>query len=123
MAPAGTVTVKLIVVPDVTVAFTAPKYTTLLAGTALKFVPVIVTIVPTVPLEGVKELIVGCAVAFTAIKRRNANIVLQIADKCLCIMCFIGLEHPVKKLCVLKKNNIKNRFLQSIGLTGIRDKF
>jgi hypothetical protein len=62
--------------PDVTVAFTAPKYTTLLAGTALKLVPAILTLVPTGPLEGVKELTVGCAVAFTAIKRTNATIVL-----------------------------------------------
>ena len=58
------VTVKLVVIPEVTIAFTAPKYTMLLAGTALKFVPVIVTFAPTIPLEGMKELLVGCAVAF-----------------------------------------------------------
>jgi hypothetical protein len=77
VAPDGTVTVKLVVIPVVIAALTAPKYTMLLAGTALKFVPVIVTLVPTGPLEGVKELIVGCAVAFTAIKRKKANNVLR----------------------------------------------
>ena len=80
MAPAGTVTVRLVVLPDVTVAFTAPKYTMLFAGTALKFVPVIITLVPNGPFEGVKELIVGCPVAFTAIKRKNANNVLRKAE-------------------------------------------
>ena len=64
VAPAGTVTVKLEVVPIVTVAFTAPKRTMLLEDTELKFVPVIITPVPNVPLEGVKEEIVGCAAVF-----------------------------------------------------------
>ena len=34
---------------DVTVALTAPKYTTLLAAVGLKFDPFIVTVVPTGP--------------------------------------------------------------------------
>ena len=37
--PSGTVTVKLVVVAAVTVAFTLPKYTMLFAGVASKFVP------------------------------------------------------------------------------------
>ena len=54
-------TVKLVVVPDVTVAFTAPKYTMLLAAIGLKLVPVIVMLVPTTALEGLKEIMVGGA--------------------------------------------------------------
>ena len=40
----------------VTVAFVAPKYTMLLAGVVLKFVPVIVTVVP--GLDGLGETLV-----------------------------------------------------------------
>ena len=43
----------------VTVARVAPKKTMLLAGVALKFVPVMVTDVPTGPLAGVKFVMVG----------------------------------------------------------------
>ena len=89
VAPAGTVTVKLEVVPIVTVAFTAPKRTMLLEGTELKFVPVIITPVPNVPLEGVKEEIVGCAAAFNVVKKSNANIILQKAGINLFIISFI----------------------------------
>jgi hypothetical protein len=64
VAPAGTVTVSEVVVPAVGVALIAPKYTALLAGVALKFVPVMVTVVPIVPEVGVKEVILGaCALA------------------------------------------------------------
>jgi len=59
---AGTVTVKLVVVAAVTVAFALPKYTILFAGVASKFVPVIVTLAPTSALAGLKLVIVGtCA--------------------------------------------------------------
>lgn len=43
--PIGTVTASDVEVAAVTVAFTAPKYTTLFAGVVLKFVPVMVTVV------------------------------------------------------------------------------
>ena len=43
----------------VTVAAVAPKMTTLLAGVVLKFVPVMVTDVPTTPEVGVKVVMVG----------------------------------------------------------------
>jgi len=46
-------------VAAVTVARVAPKKTMLLAGVALKFVPVMVTDVPTGPLAGVKFVMVG----------------------------------------------------------------
>ena len=62
VVPIGTVTVNEVVEADVTGAFTAPKYTMLAAGTGLKFVPVMVTIVPIGPEVGVKEVMVGgCA--------------------------------------------------------------
>jgi hypothetical protein len=44
---------------DITVAFTAPKYTMSLEIVVLKFEPVIVTAVPTGPLAGKNEVIVG----------------------------------------------------------------
>ena len=55
----GTVTVKLVVEAAVTLAFVAPKKTMLLAGVALKLLPVMVTIVPIGPLVGEKPLIEG----------------------------------------------------------------
>jgi hypothetical protein len=50
-----------VVVAAVTVAFTGPKYTMLLAAIALKPVPLMVTEVPTAPLAGEKLLMIGCA--------------------------------------------------------------
>jgi len=65
IAPAGTVTAREVVVAAVTVAFTAPTYTILLPAIGLKLVPVTVTVVPTGPLPGENEVMVGtCAVAF-----------------------------------------------------------
>ena len=58
-APTGTVTVSCVLDADVTVAFTAPKYTTFLFEVVLKLVPVIVTVVPMGPEVGEKEVIVG----------------------------------------------------------------
>ena len=46
-------------VAAVTVAFTAPKNTILLAGVVLKFVPVIVTVEPIAPEVGANEVKVG----------------------------------------------------------------
>ncbi len=59
VAPAGTVTVKVVAFADVTVAFVAPKNTMLLAGVVLKFVPLIVTASPGLACRGLKEVIVG----------------------------------------------------------------
>lgn len=59
MAPTGTVTVSCVGVAAVTVARVAPKKTMLLAGVALKFVPVSVRDVLTGPKLGVKEEMVG----------------------------------------------------------------
>src|SRR5476651_382201 len=59
VAPAGTVTVKLVALAAVTVAMVAPKNTILLVVVALKLVPVMVTGVPTGPLDGVNEVMVG----------------------------------------------------------------
>ena len=59
VAPVGTVTVNSVVDAAVTVARTAPKYTTSLDVVALKFVPVSVTLEPIAPLVGVNDVIVG----------------------------------------------------------------
>lgn len=73
VAPKGLVTCKLVALAKVTVAFVAPKYTTLFAGVLLKFVPVIVTVVPALPLAGEKLVILGtCEKPFTATKNKNA---------------------------------------------------
>jgi hypothetical protein len=57
--PAGIVTVRDVVVAVVTIALTAPKKTILFPGVGLKLFPVIVTVLPTGPDEGVKEVIIG----------------------------------------------------------------
>ena len=78
MIPLGTVTAKDVADAAVTLAFTAPKKTILFVGVALKFVPVIVTDVPTGPEVGEKELMVGCAKTAEAkkiaIKRKRCGL-------------------------------------------------
>lgn len=60
VVPAGTVTVRLVVVLAVTVAILLlKKRTTFSAVTGLKFIPVMVTLVPMGPTAGVKEVTVG----------------------------------------------------------------
>jgi hypothetical protein len=59
LAPKGTDVVILVVVLAVAVAMEPLNFTILFAGVALKFVPVITTDVPTLPLSGVKEVMVG----------------------------------------------------------------
>jgi hypothetical protein len=59
VAPEGTVVVMLVAVLAVTVAAVPLNFTALLEGVVLKFVPVIVTVVPTGPEAGAKEVIVG----------------------------------------------------------------
>jgi hypothetical protein len=63
VAPAGTVVTSCVEVAEVTTAAVPLKETPSLAGVELKFVPVIVTEVPTAPLVGVKLEIVGAGVA------------------------------------------------------------
>ena len=50
VAPTGTVTVMLVAVEAVTIAAVPLKLTVLFAGVVLKFVPVMVMVVPTGPL-------------------------------------------------------------------------
>ena len=59
MAPDGTLVVILVEVLAVTKADVPLNLTRLLAGLILKLTPVKVTIVPTVPLPGLKEVICG----------------------------------------------------------------
>ena len=58
-AVAGTDVVTVVVVLAVTLAWTPLNNTILFAGVPLKFVPVIVTTVPSSPLSGLKPVIVG----------------------------------------------------------------
>ena len=59
VAPAGTVVVMDVAVLDVDVASVPLNRTVLLPGVALKFVPVMVTVVPIGPVVGVKKVMVG----------------------------------------------------------------
>lgn len=61
VAPAGTVVVMDVEVAAVTVAVVVLNFTALFAGVRLKFVPLIVTVAPTTPLEGEKPVMVGNA--------------------------------------------------------------
>jgi hypothetical protein len=56
--PIGVVTLSEVEVALFTVVFTAPKYTTSFATVVLKFVPVMVTVVPMGPEVGVRDVIV-----------------------------------------------------------------
>jgi hypothetical protein len=60
-APTGTANVNEVVLPEVNMAFVAPKNTILLASVVLKLVPVIVTVVPIGPKAGAKFVMVGWA--------------------------------------------------------------
>ena len=59
MAPIGTITASSVEVAVDTVAWVAPKNTMLFDCVGSKLVPVIVTVVPTGPLVGEKEVMVG----------------------------------------------------------------
>jgi hypothetical protein len=63
VAPAGTVVVRLVAEDWVTVAAIPLKLTMLLEAVELKFTPSMVTVEPTVPLVGVKLVILGAGVA------------------------------------------------------------
>ena len=61
VAPAGTLAVMLLVVDAVTVADVLLNFTTLFAGVVLKFVPEIMTVALTAPLDGLNPVRVGVA--------------------------------------------------------------
>jgi hypothetical protein len=63
----GVVTVSEVVLAAVTVALAPPKYTMLLAGVALKLVPVIVREVPGLATEVESVVIVGALILNFAI--------------------------------------------------------
>lgn len=77
VVPVGTATVREVIDAAVTADVTAPKYTMLLAAIALKFVPVIMTDVPTGPEIGLKELIVG---TWARAVERHARMATATAD-------------------------------------------
>ena len=59
VAPVGTVTVMLVALQAVAVAAVPLNFTVLVPCVAPKFVPVMTTVVPTVPLLGLRLVIVG----------------------------------------------------------------
>ena len=59
IAPAGKVTVRKVVVAEVTVAFTGPKYTVLAPGVLPKLFPLMETNVPACPDAGVNDVTIG----------------------------------------------------------------
>ena len=74
VAPEGTEVVMLVLVLVVTVALVPLNITVLFAALALKFVPVIVTDVPTGPLVGLKLVMVGGGV--TIVLRKTETVLL-----------------------------------------------
>jgi len=59
VAPIGTLTLSCDAVAELTMAFVTPKKTVFSAAVVLKLVPVMVTIVPTGPLEGENAVMTG----------------------------------------------------------------
>ena len=59
VAPVGTEVTMLVAVGVPVVAVVPLNFTVLLVAVVLKFVPVMVTVAPTRPLVGLKEVIVG----------------------------------------------------------------
>ena len=80
-APLGTATTNCVVVADEGVALTPLKLTALSLGVALKFVPVMVTSVPTGPLAGVKPVIFGMtvnALALVPVKVPTVTVIVPV---------------------------------------------
>ncbi len=92
LAPAGTEVVMLVAVLAVTVAVVPLNCTVLLAGVVLKFVPVIVTVVPTGPLEGVNEVMVGSAAAVTTKSSALVTVVQFTVTDILPVLAPAGTE-------------------------------
>jgi hypothetical protein len=67
VAPTGAVTLRLVLLPDDTVAFVAPNQTALRPGVPLKLVPLMVTELPVYPLSGLTEVMAGAGVRVAVI--------------------------------------------------------
>src|SRR5690606_35298978 len=63
VAPSGTVVSILVDEYTFTMAVVPLNFTTLSASVLPKFVPVMMTVVPTVPLKGLTSTIVGCPIS------------------------------------------------------------
>jgi hypothetical protein len=77
VAPEGIVVVIVVDVLAVTVEVVPLNFTVLLAGVVLKFVPVMVTVVPTIPLTGLKLVMMG-NVAAPMVKSFALTTVIQL---------------------------------------------
>ena len=114
VAPVGTVTVSDDALAAVTVAFTAPKYTILLAGVVLKFVPEIVTDMPIAPEVGLKDVMVGACPKACCEKQRSPPIrrrvnSVQSAKKCLVMVILLNSQKR-------DDDKRKNRFTGMLSL-------
>src|SRR5712692_3432121 len=76
-APVGTLVVSVVVAAELTAANAGLNRILLLAGDTSKFVPVMVTAVPAVPMVGVNPVMVGAPTTPPAV---TANGVLLVAD-------------------------------------------
>lgn len=90
IAPNGTIAVMLVAVLAVTVATTPLNFTVLLIGVVLKFIPVIVTLVPTGPLVGEKDEAVNAGKEETVL--RSIEVVLPLKF----VATMSGLPFPSK---------------------------
>ena len=80
----GTVVAMVVAVEELTAAWVILNLTSLPAGTVSKFVPVMVTAVPAVPMVGVKFVIVGAPVEAVTVKA------VPLAAELVSVMTLIG---------------------------------
>ena len=71
VAPDGTSAINCVVVPELNEAVVPLNLTVLLLSDELKLVPIIVTLSPTLPLDGVNEVIVGAVLGGVTVARVN----------------------------------------------------
>lgn len=91
LAPEGTVTVSCVVVAAVTVAVVPLKVTVLFVVTALKLSPVIVTVIPTAPLAGVKLVTDGTGVASSSLLHETISGAIRPLIPRLFKNCFLSI--------------------------------
>lgn len=118
VAPDGTITVKVVAVLDITTAGTPLNVTMLLEGVVLKFVPVIITVVPIGPEVEVKLIMVGgmrvLTVKFEALNKTEHPIIIssgpEVAPGGIVTVNVVGVEAVI----VAGKPLILTRLLKGV---------
>jgi hypothetical protein len=95
VAPDGTVTTSCVAVAETTVAVVPLNVTVLFAITVLKFAPVMVTDVPTAPLDGVKLEIVGDGVTSSPLLHEVINGTRRPVIPRLFKNCFLSISQKI----------------------------